>query len=452
MTHSRTYSLIGRLALLGAVTCLAACVQFKAKPLSAGDAAAGFTGRSLHDTGLRQFLAEQKAGTGAWNVDRLALAAAYYQGDVRVARAEAEQAAAGIETAAQRPNPVLSFAPGYNSTTKGISPWIITPALDVTIETAGKRGKRMAQSRAEAEAAQLRVAAAAWDARTKVRTAMLELYAARENHALLTAEGALHEEALKKLDAQVKAGEAPAFELTQARLSLNRAKLALHDADKLAATARAKLAAAVGVPSSALDAVTLNFTAFESLPPVPGSTARRRALMHRSDLLAALADYAGTDAALRLEIAKQYPDVHLNPGYELDQTDNKWSLGLSIELPILNRNCGPILQAEAKRKTAGEKFGARQAAVFGEIETALAAYGAATAKADTAAKLADEAAHSTDTTKRMVEAGEITPLELVRRRIEDSASKLSLLEARIQAQEAAGQLEAAMQLPLRSVK
>ena len=90
--------------------------------------------------------------------------------------------------------------------------------------------------------------------------------------------------------------------------------------------------------------------------------------------------------------------------------------------------------------------------MFGEIETALAAYSAAQAKAATAALLADEAAHASDTTRRMVEAGELTPLELVRRRIEASASALSRLEARLQAQEAIGQLEAALQLPLRSVK
>jgi outer membrane protein TolC len=35
-------------------------------------------------------------------------------------------------------------------------------------------------------------------------------------------------------------------------------------------------------------------------------------------VLAALADYAASEAALRLEIAKQYPDIHLNPGYQLD--------------------------------------------------------------------------------------------------------------------------------------
>jgi outer membrane protein TolC len=425
------------------------CAKYSPRPLAAGHTASAFTGRSLSDSGLRKFLAEQRAGGGSWNVERLALAAAYFQGDVAVARAEAEEAAAGIKTAGQLPNPVLSFSPAYNATTTGISPWIISPSLDVIIETAGKRGKRLASARAAAEAAQLRVAAVAWDARTKVRAAMLDLYAARENSALLATEVALHEEAVKKLDAQVKAGESPAFELLQERLGLNRSKLALHDAEKLAATARTQLAAAVGVSPAALDAVKLDFSAFASLPPAPGSGVRRRALTHRADLLAALADYAAADAELRLEIAKQYPDIHLNPGYELDQTDNKWALGLSVELPILNQNRGPIAQAEARRKTVGAKFEAKQQAVFGEIETALAVFRAARAKAATASTLADEAAHASDTTKRMVDAGELAPLELTRRRIEASASNLSRLEARIQAQQAAGALEAALQVPLR---
>jgi outer membrane protein TolC len=432
-----------------ALATLAGCAKYAARPLDAGRSAAAFGQRSLADAGLREFLAGQGAAHGSWNVERLALAAAYFHGDVAVARGEADEAVAGIKTAGQLPNPVLSFSPGYNATTKGISPWIITPSLDVTIETAGKRGKRLVQARAAAEAARLRVAAAAWDARTKVRAAMLDLHAARENITLLQAEGALHDEALKRLDAQVKAGESPAFEFTQARLDSNRSRLALHDAEKQAAVSHAQLAAAVGISSAALDAVTLDFSAFNSLPAAPGNGIRRQALLNRADLLAALADYAATDAELRLEIAKQYPDVHLNPGYELDQTDNKWSLGLSIELPILNQNRGPIAQAEARRKTAGAKFEAKQAAVFGEIEVALAAYRAARAKAATAAQLASDAAKASDATKGMVEAGELATIELVRRRIEASATALSQAEARVQAQQAAGALEAALHIPLR---
>jgi outer membrane protein TolC len=426
------------------------CVQFKSKTLSAEASSMSFAGRTLSDAGLRAFLAEQRAG-GAWTVDKLALAAAYFHGDVRVAKAQADEAEAAITTAAQRPNPVLSFAPGYNSTSKGISPWIITPSVDVPIETAGKRGKRIVQAQAESEAARLMIAAVAWDVRAKVRAAMLALHTGQENAALIKEEIVLHEEALKKLDVQVKAGEASAFELTSSRLLLNRSKLALHDAEKQTSTGMAQLAAAVGVPSSALSAVKLDFSSFQSLPSVPGDAARRKALTHRADLLALLANYRAAEEAVRVEISKQYPDVHLGPGYDFDQGENKWTLGFSVELPAFNRNRGGIAQAEAKRATEAAKFEAKQAAVFGEIETALASYHAAQAKVVTAAQLAEDSIKASETTKRIVDAGELGTLDLVRHRIEASAAKLSKLEATLQAQEAAGLLEAALQLPLRSL-
>lgn len=444
-----------RIALLTAIlaSSLAACVQFKARHLSAEGSAAAYAGRSLNDPGLRAFLTEQKATGGAWGVNKLALAAAYFNPDVRVARAQAEESAAGIITAGQRPNPVLSFAPAYSpSLGSGVYPWNFQPALSVTFETAGKRGKRLAQAHAEAGAAQFRVAAAAWDARTRVRTAMLILFAGRQNAALLKTEAALHDEALKKLEIQVKEGEAPAFELTQARLALNRAKLAQHDAERQVATGREQLAGAVGVSPEALDAVRLDFSAFENFASVPASTARRRALTHRNDLLALLGDYSVSEALLRLEITKQYPDIKLSPQDQYDHSGNRWGVGIQIELPILNQNRGPIAVAEAKRKTAAERFEARQAAVITEVGSALAAYQTMTAKAATARKLADEAAHATETTKQMVDAGESVPLEFVRRKIEASASNLALLAARIEAQTAAGQLEAALQLPLGSAQ
>jgi outer membrane protein TolC len=52
-----------------------------------------------------------------------------------------------------------------------------------------------------------------------------------------------------------------------------------------------------------------------------------------------LQDYTASQAALQAEIAKQYPDLRLGPGYDWDQGDHKWLLlGISLTLPILNRN------------------------------------------------------------------------------------------------------------------
>lgn len=432
---------------------LASCVQYKARPLTAEGSAAAYASRSFNDPGLRQFLAEQKATGSNWDVNKLALAAAYFNPDVRVARALAAESAAAIITAGQRPNPVFTFAPAYSpSLGKGIYPYNLTPTLSVTLETAGKRGKRLAQAQADAAAAQFRVAAAAWDVRTRMRTAMLALYTGRRTAELLKVEVALNDEALKKLQVQVEEGEAPALDLTVARLALNRAKLAQHDVERQVASARELLAGAVGVPPAALDAVRLDFSTFESSIHVPAETARKHALNHRSDLLALLGDYSMAEAMLRLEIAKQYPDIRLIPTDQLDHSGNRWGLGVQFDLPVLNQNRGPIAVADAKRKTAGEKFEARQAAVVTEVGSALANYQNSKAKVATARKLADEAAHTSETTRLMVQAGELIPLDHVRRKIEASASNLALLIARIEEQTAAGQLEAALQLPLHYAK
>src|SRR5204863_2457362 len=101
--------------------------------------------------------------------------------------------------------------------------------------------------------------------------------------------------------------------------------------------------------------------------------ARQQALLGRPDILAALADYAAAEASLRIEIAKQYPDIHLTPGYQFDQGEHKWSLGIAAELPVLNQNQGPIAEALARREESAARFAALQAKVLAEIDRGLAA-------------------------------------------------------------------------------
>src|SRR5205085_2292763 len=98
---------------------------------------------------------------------------------------------------------------------------------------------------------------------------------------------------------------------------------------------------------------------------------RRELLLTRPDILASLAEYAASQSALQLEIAKQYPDIHLSPGYEFDQGDNKWSLGVGITLPIFNRNQGAIREAIAKRSEAAANFATLQAHAINETERAV---------------------------------------------------------------------------------
>ena len=97
---------------------------------------------------------------------------------------------------------------------------------------------------------------------------------------------------------------------------------------------------------------------------------RRHALLERADVLAALDAYAASEAQLRLELAKQWPDLHLGNGYQFDQGQNKWGLALALDLPVMNRNEGPIAEAVAARGEAAARFSALQAQVIGELDQA----------------------------------------------------------------------------------
>jgi outer membrane protein TolC len=151
---------------------------------------------------------------------------------------------------------------------------------------------------------------------------------------------------------------------------------------------------------------------------------------------------------LQLEIAKQYPDVHLSPGYEFDQGDNKWSLGLTVTLPVMNQNKGAIAEAAAKRAEAAATFNALQAVVLGEIERAVAGYRAAQQKRSDTEAMRANLLKLEKTGKAMLDAGETSKADLVALRLQLSASELAYLDALIKSQLALGQLEDALQSPL----
>ena len=171
-------------------------------------------------------------------------------------------------------------------------------------------------------------------------------------------------------------------------------------------------------------------------------------MLNRADVLAGLSAYAASEAALRLEVAKQYPDIHLNPGYEFDQGDHKWGVGLGIELPVLNQNRGPIAEAEARRAESAAKFNALQARVLAEIERGLAAYRAALEKSATADALLANLKEQERSLRGRFDAGEISRSEVIAGQVELAAARLARADAVGKAQQALGQLEVAMQSPV----
>lgn len=451
----KTISFLKIIGLAVVLAAAAACVRFHPKPIAPVKAMEDFEARRLEAPELRDFLLRNQDAKdwppAAWDLKSLTLAAFYYHSDMDVARAQWGVARGGRITAGERPNPSLNPALGYNATSprSEVTPWIPEISLEITIETAGKRGYRIAKARSLSEAARWNILSAAWEVRSRLRGALLEAYAAGEREALLTEARKLQAEIVRILELLKDAGEVSVYDLTQARLALAGSRLAAIEAARAKEEAMARLAAALGLPRRALDGVTFSFDCFRRPDPgIPAGEVRRHAVVNRSDILAALSEYAASQSALQLEIAKQYPDIRLGPSYQLDQTDSKWTIGLAIDLPILSRNRGPIAEAEARRTESAARFLALQSQVIGELDAAIEDCRSALLKSQAADDLLANLARQEAAAKIRREVGEISKLELLGVQIELNAGAVARLEALVQAQEAVGRLENAAQSPL----
>lgn len=97
---------------------------------------------------------------------------------------------------------------------------------------------------------------------------------------------------------------------------------------------------------------------------------RRQALTQRIEIKRALANYALTESALKLEIARQYPDVVLRPGLRWEPDQFIWSIGAAFVLPLLQRNEAAISAAQARRVASAKEFDAVQQQILAQLETA----------------------------------------------------------------------------------
>jgi len=414
-----------------AACCIAGCAKFSAKPLNALHSAAKLTGRRL--------------ASKTWTLKALTDEAVRNHPDVALARAQYETAKAAVRTAGERPNPTLLLTPQIDGPFKWVE-GTYGVELDWTFETAGKRGKRVDAARANVNASSCRVVDTIWKVRAAVRKALLELYAAERRASLVADAIAKQEELLKLIDARVKAGAVSHIEMAQPRLMLVQLRMQQADAGKGGALARASLSESLGMSTAGLEDAKFSFAAFESTRGL-SSSHRKAALTHRADVLASLADYAAAEAVLRLEIAKQYPDIHLNPGYQYDGGKEKWGIGIGITLPILNQNQGAIGEAEAKRREAAAKFNVVQTKVLADCDRAAASAGAARVKLATAENLIAEQGRQYETEKRLVTAGEGDKLTLLTAEVERATTEITRLDAAMELQAALGALEEAAQTP-----
>jgi outer membrane protein, heavy metal efflux system len=441
---------------------LAGCAHYHPEPISPSDTAAKLNARSLDDPAFRRFL-EKNTGRQfdewplkSWDFDTLTLAALYYHPSLEVARAQWLLALGGDKTAAQSPNPSVSAQPGYDfSAMSGVNPWIPGVVFDVPIETMGKRGYRKAQAAHLSDSARRSIATAAWQVRSNLRGALIDYVAARKRAELLQKQRDLQRRVVQALDEQLQAGAVSTPEVTTMKIALQRAELDLTDARRQQTDARMRVADAIGVPAKALASVRLAYNLSAKHPEAAhlmSAQVRDEALKNRADILGALDDYAASQSALQLEIAKQYPDIHLAPYYQYNQGDHQFTLQVTADLPILNQNQGPIAEAEAKRKLAAAQFLALQAKVMSDIDRAVVAYRVTRENLTGLEALGAAQKKQTDSVAAQAQAGAMAQFDLLNSQLELATGELAQLDGRVKLEQAYAALEDAVQRPLATLK
>jgi outer membrane protein, heavy metal efflux system len=423
--------------------------EYRPEPVSLPAQAAALDTRTLDNPRLQMFIAAsmragESAGESEWDLGRLTLAAVYYHPDIALARSRLESASAAVITAAQIPNPTASAD-------LTISPLTISPAINFLIETFGRREYRTAQAQALADAAREDVTTAAWQVRGRVRTALLNLWAAQRRSEYLLQRSSLQVQLVQLLETRLAEGEASALDVTRERINRNQFSVALRDADRQSGDARAQLATAIGVPIQSLEDTTFSLDAFESAQfPDMVAVLRRQALTGRSDVQALFAQYSAAESAVRLELAKQYPNLSLGPGYTYEPGPNQYefTLATAADLPVFNQNQGPIAEAEARRRGIATQLIALQAQTIGAIDAAITSYRTTSAGVEAADALLAESKTRNDQVMRSFEAGDTDRPTLVAAGIELSTAELSRIDAVVQQRQAIGALEDALQREL----
>ena len=432
---------------------LVGCARFEPQKISPMETAAALENRSLDDSGLRSFI-EKNLGRGlkkwppkAWDLELLTLAAYYFQPSLDVARAEWRTAAAGAISAGARPNPTVSFSPGYTvNAASGVSPWLAAAGFDWPVETAGKRGLRIQRAKQFAESAHLNLISTAWKVCANVRDSLAAYRFAGSQASALEQKVALQKQIVSRLEERLNAGAIASSEVMPARIALQKTELESSLAHENETSSQAHLAEAIGIPARIFKNLPMALSLYTpELDDASLAEARKNALQNRADIRIALADFDAAQTSLRLEIAKQYPDIHFSPNYEYDQGDNKWRLGVSLELPLLNRNQGPIAEAKAKRDEATARFTALQAKVISEIDSAAKVFQTARKRAFEIQPALENQRKQENAVAVQVEAGEADSLDLLNVKLE----KLTLLalneEIGYHAEQAFGQLEDSVQ-------
>lgn len=297
--------------------------------------------------------------------------------DFSAARSEIGIASGLSRQAGAIPNPELGFEVEDTRSDRQ------TRAITITqpIELGGKRGARIGVAEANRSMVDADLDSRRQGLRADVIQAFFAALRAQEGIRLAESSLSLAERSAEVANAQVTAGKVSPLEATRADMQLATVQLDLRRTQQEWDSARHMLARLLGTGAPDFGDLV---GSFEHLPEVPSESSLLDRVLESADMRRAHRQVALSEAELGLERSQRYPDIRVSIGSQYDEIERERVnlVGLSVPLPLFDRNQGNVLAAARRADQARDLRNAAELRVRGEIQQALRDWRTARADVD----------------------------------------------------------------------
>lgn len=301
---------------------------------------------------------------------------------LRLASCEVLASDGRLVQAGLRPNPEASVAVenfAGSGARSGLNAAETTLQISQLIELGGKRGRRIALASSEREIASWELASQRLAIVTGTRLAFIDVLVAQARLELAAELSALAKSLARGVAAKVKAGKVSPIEESRAMVDVSRADMAVIAAQSRLEASRERLALNWGEHGAHF---TRALGTLETLPASPPLARILQEIEQNPALARWPSELKRRDSALQLASAMGVSNIALSGGIRqfADSDDVGVVVGLSVPLPLFNRNQGAILAAQADMAAADAGLSASRLALLNEVHTQYQALQAARAE------------------------------------------------------------------------
>ena len=275
------------------------------------------------------------------------------------------------------PNPELSWSvEDTRSESRVTSIQVSQP-----IELGGKRSARIDVSERDQDAVAIDLERKKNILRAEVIQAFYSALRAQEGLQLSTQSLDLARRGLQVVEGRVKAGKASPIEISRAQVQLSEIQLELNRARLNQSNAYKQLALITG-------AKTPNFAHVEGdlerLPYLPSQAEMLARITDTADLRLANTQIQRAESSLELEKSQRIPDLTVSVGSQYDEGlgERVNLLGLSMPIPLFNRNQGNVLAAAQGADQARDLRNATELRLRAEAQQAFEQWESARSEVD----------------------------------------------------------------------